>query len=55
MRSTEGMAERIDQGLQRRKRWILPDPLSRFGSLLWRIAPALYLRQVRKRFGNELR
>ena len=55
MRSAEWMAEQIDQGLQRRKRWILPDPISRFGSLLWRIAPALYLRQVRKRFGNELR
>jgi hypothetical protein len=34
MRSTEGMAERIDQGLQRRKRWILPEPVSHLGSLL---------------------
>ena len=55
MRSAEWMAEQIDQGLQRRKRWILPDPLSRFGSLLWRIAPALYLRQVSRRFKGELR
>ena len=55
MRSAEWMAELIDQGLQRRKRWILPEPVSRFGSLLWRVAPALYLRQVRKRFEGELR
>ncbi|WP_201558834.1 SDR family oxidoreductase [Psychrobacter sp. 72-O-c] len=54
MRSAEWMAALIDQGLQRRKRWILPEPISRFGSLLWRIAPALYLRQVRKRFEGEL-
>jgi NAD(P)-dependent dehydrogenase (short-subunit alcohol dehydrogenase family) len=55
MRSAEWMAELIDQGLQRRKRWILPEPISRLGSLLWRIAPSLYLRQVRKRFAGELR
>lgn len=55
MRSAEWMAELIDRGLQRRKRWILPEPVSRFGSLLWRIAPSLYLRQVRKRFAGELR
>lgn len=55
MRSAEWMAELIDHGLQRRKRWILPEPVSRFGSLLWRIAPALYLRQVRKRFASELK
>ena len=55
MRSAEWMAQEIDKGWQRRKRWILPDPVSRFGSILWRIAPSIYLRQVRKRFGNELR
>tara|TARA_R110002020_G_scaffold81186_2_gene201926 strand:- start:302 stop:1093 length:792 start_codon:yes stop_codon:yes gene_type:complete len=54
MRSAEWMADLIDQGLQQRKRWILPEPISRFGSLLWRVAPALYLRQVRKRFKSEL-
>ncbi|MGP5504021.1 SDR family oxidoreductase [Psychrobacter celer] len=54
MRSAEWMADLIDQGLQQRKRWILPEPISRFGSLLWRVAPALYLRQARKRFKNEL-
>ena len=54
MRSAEWMAERIDKALQQRKRWLLPEPISRFASLLWRIAPALYLRQVRKRFAGEL-
>ncbi len=55
MRSAEWMAELIDTSLQNGKRWILPEPVSRFGSLLWRIAPSLYLRQVRKRFAGELR
>ena len=55
MRSAKWMAELIDTSLEQRKRWILPEPVSRFGSLLWRIAPALYLRQVRKRFADELR
>lgn len=55
MRSAEWMANLIDEALQRRKRWLLPEPVSRFGSLLWRIAPSLYLRQVRKRFAGELR
>ena len=55
MRSAEWMAELIDKGLKDGKRWILPEPVSRFGSLLWRIAPSLYLRQVRKRFAGELR
>ncbi|MGO2277310.1 MULTISPECIES: SDR family oxidoreductase [unclassified Psychrobacter] len=55
MRSAEWMAERINQGLQRRERWLLPEPVSRFGSILWRVAPTIYLRQVRKRFKGELR
>ena len=55
MKSADWMAVLIDQGLQQRKRWLLPEPVSRVGSLLWRIAPSLYLRQVRKRFAGELR
>jgi NAD(P)-dependent dehydrogenase (short-subunit alcohol dehydrogenase family) len=54
LRSAEWMAELIDQGLQRRKRWLLPEPVSRFGSLLWRLAPSLYLRTVRRRFASDL-
>ncbi|WOD11374.1 SDR family oxidoreductase [Pseudomonas sp. NyZ704] len=55
MRSAQWMAGLIDTSLQQRKRWILPEPVSRFGALLWRIAPALYLHQIRKRFAGELR
>lgn len=55
MRSAKWMAELIDTSLQQRKRWIMPEPVSYFGSLLWRIAPTLYLRQVRKRFAGEMR
>lgn len=54
VRSAEWMAEKIAQGLAQRKRWLLPEPVSRFGSILWRIAPNLYLKQIRQRFGNEL-
>ncbi|GGY60700.1 SDR family oxidoreductase [Marinobacter zhanjiangensis] len=54
MSSADDMARMIDQALARRKRWLLPEPVSRFGSLLWRIAPALYLRAVRKRFAGDL-
>lgn len=55
MRSADWMAQLIDDSLRKRRRWLLPEPVSRLGSLLWRIAPALYLRQVRKRFAGELR
>lgn len=55
MRSADWMAQLIDDGLRQRRRWLLPETVSRLGSLLWRIAPALYLRQVRKRFAGELR
>ena len=54
MRSPEWMVGLIDEALVKRHRWLLPEPVSRFGSLLWRFAPALYLRQVRKRFAGEL-
>jgi NAD(P)-dependent dehydrogenase (short-subunit alcohol dehydrogenase family) len=52
--SADDMARRIDQSLNRRKRWLLPEPVSRFGSLLWRIAPGLYLRVVRRKFAGDL-
>ncbi|WP_341706685.1 SDR family oxidoreductase [Halopseudomonas sp.] len=54
MRTPEWMVGLIDQALVKGQRWLLPEPVSRFGSLLWRFAPALYLRQVRKRFAGEL-
>lgn len=55
MKSAEWMAELIAKSLEQRKRWLMPEPVSRFGSLLWRFAPSLYLRQVRKRFAGDLR
>lgn len=55
MRSADWMAKLIDKGLRKGTRWLLPEPLSRFGAILWRLAPALYLRQVRNRFASELR
>lgn len=54
MGSADDMARMIDGALTRRKRWLLPEPVSRFGSLLWRIAPALYLRAVRRKFANDI-
>ncbi|MFC4257542.1 SDR family oxidoreductase [Marinobacter lacisalsi] len=54
MSSADDMAEMIDRALSRRKRWLLPEPVSRIGSLLWRIAPALYLRAVRRKFASDL-
>ena len=54
MRTPEWMVGLVDQALAKQQRWLLPEPVSRFGSLLWRFAPALYLRQVRKRFAGEL-
>ncbi len=54
MRSPEWMVGLIDKALKSRQRWLLPEPVSKFGSLLWRLAPALYVRQIRKRFAGEL-
>jgi NAD(P)-dependent dehydrogenase (short-subunit alcohol dehydrogenase family) len=55
VRSAEATVLAIDRALQRRARWLAPDPLARFGALLWRIAPGWYLKSVRRRFGGELR
>lgn len=54
MASADDMARMIAGALARRKRWLLPEPVSRFGSLLWRIAPALYLRAVRRKFAGDI-
>jgi NAD(P)-dependent dehydrogenase (short-subunit alcohol dehydrogenase family) len=55
VRSAEATVLAIDRALARRVRWLAPDPLARFGALLWRVAPACYLASVRRRFGAELR
>ncbi|WP_150911887.1 SDR family oxidoreductase [Marinobacter halotolerans] len=54
MASAADMAAMIGLALTGRKPWLLPEPLSRFGSLLWRIAPRLYLRAVRKKFAGDI-
>lgn len=55
VRSAEDTVRTIDRALARGARWLAPDPLARFGALLWRVAPAWYLASVRRRFGGELR
>lgn len=55
IRSAEATVGAIDRALVRGARWLAPDPLARFGALLWRVAPAWYLASVRRRFGGELR
>jgi NAD(P)-dependent dehydrogenase (short-subunit alcohol dehydrogenase family) len=49
------MAERIVRTAEKRKPWLYPDRLSRIGSLLWRIAPSLYLKLIRRKFEGDLR
>lgn len=53
-RSAEWMAARILLAWDRGERRIQGDALSRFGSLLWRIAPDLYQRLMQRRFASEL-
>jgi NAD(P)-dependent dehydrogenase (short-subunit alcohol dehydrogenase family) len=55
MRSAEWMAAMILRAEQDERPWLFPDRLSWFGSCLWRLWPAQYLRMMRKRFAAELR
>jgi len=52
--SADDMAVVIARALVKRRRRLLADPLSRFASLLWRIAPSLYLRIIRRKFAGDL-
>lgn len=54
MASADDIAQLIAKALVSRKPWLLPDRISRFGSLLWRIAPLLYLRVVRRKFAGDI-
>jgi NAD(P)-dependent dehydrogenase (short-subunit alcohol dehydrogenase family) len=54
MRSAEWMAAMILRAERRERPWLFPDRLSWFGSCLWRLWPAQYLRLMRKRFAVEL-
>lgn len=53
-RSPEWMAERIVRAAGRRKRWLYPNRLARVGALVWRLAPALYLKLIARKFRGEL-
>lgn len=52
--SAQAMAERIDAAWTARRKWLFPDGTAKLGSLLWRIAPATYLRLVSRKFAGEL-
>lgn len=54
MRSTEWMAQRIVRAIRNNRQRLLPDRFTYFASLLYRIAPSLYLRLMRRRLGVEL-
>ena len=53
-RGADWMAEKILTAWLARKPWLFPDPLSLFGSLLWRFWPAQYQRVMQRRFAVEL-
>lgn len=54
IRSAEWMADVIMRAVQRGDPWVFPDRLASFASRLWRIAPRLYQRIIRRRFASEL-
>lgn len=53
-RTAEWMARRIVAALERRRERIYSDPAAVFGSVLWRVAPRLYLKLMTRRFAVEL-
>lgn len=54
IRSADWMAKVIVQALAHRQERLFPDRGSWLASLLWRIAPTLYYRQMSRRFASEL-
>lgn len=54
VRSSTWMAQRICVAIQHRKHRLFPDHFSHLASLLYRIAPRLYLRLMKRRFATEL-
>lgn len=54
VRSAEWMAKTILVALQQHRERLFPDRGSWLASLLWRVAPALYYRQMSRRFAGEL-
>jgi len=54
VRGADWMAARILEALDQDRQRLFPDRGSWLASLLWRIAPGLYYRQMSKRFAGEL-
>lgn len=54
IRSAQWMAKKIIDAAKQNKPWLFPDRLASFGSILWRIWPALYMRLIKRRFASEL-
>lgn len=54
IRSSEWMARRIIKAMQRNRQRLFADNFSVFASLLYRLAPRLYLRLMTRRFATEL-
>lgn len=54
VRAADWMAEQIVQALARRQQRLFPDRGSWLASVLWRVAPAFYYRQMSRRFAGEL-
>ena len=54
VRSAAWMAEEILKALESGRQRLFPDRGSWLASLLWRIAPGLYYRQMSRRFAGEL-
>ncbi|WP_133489829.1 SDR family oxidoreductase [Alcanivorax sp. 24] len=54
VRSAEWMAERVWDAFERGDKRLFPDRFTFLASLLWRLAPDLYHRLMRRRFAMEL-
>lgn len=54
IRGADWMAEEILKALDARRERLFPDRGSWLASLLWRLAPALYYRQMSQRFAGEM-
>jgi hypothetical protein len=55
LRSADETAARIDEALWAGRPRLFPERGTVVASLLWRLAPAAYLAQVRRRFADDLR
>lgn len=54
MQTPEALAERVFVALHKKQKRLFPDRFTWFASLLWRLAPDLYLRMMMRKFAVEL-